>query len=76
MCSQWFRYKCEAATEERVLKEYPHETHYICKKNKEQNQLELAIKDLRKQLQQQEEKRTEVEAKYKNLRKIHECTKK
>ena len=33
-------------------------------------------RDLRKQLQQQEEKRTEVEAKYKNLQKIHECTKK
>ena len=33
-------------------------------------------RDLRKQLQQQEEKRIEVEAKYKNLQKIHECTKK
>ena len=40
---------------------------------------EVAIRDLRKQLQEQEqkqeeEKRTEVGAKYKNLQKIHECT--
>ena len=76
MCSRWFHYKCEATTEERVLKEYPHETHYICKKNKEQNQLEVAMRDFRKQLQQQEEKRTEVETKYKNLQKIHECIRK
>ena len=76
ICSRWFHYKCEGTTEERVLKEYPHETHYICKKDNEQKQLEVAIRDLRKQLQQQEEKRTEVEAKYKNLQKIHECTKK
>ena len=37
--------------------------HYICKKSNEQKRLEVAIKDLRKQLQQQEEKRTKVEAK-------------
>ena len=74
--SRWFHYKCEGTTEERVLKEYPHETHYICKKDNEQKQLEVAIRDLRKQLQQQEEKRAEVDAKYKNLQKIHECTKK
>ena len=76
MCSRWFHYKCEATTEERVLKEYPHETHYICKKDNEQKQLEVAIRDLRKQLQQQEEKRTEVETKYKNLQKIHEYIRK
>ena len=40
---------------------------------------EVAIRDLRKQLQEQEqkreeEKRTEVGAKYKNLQKIHKCT--
>ena len=34
--SRWFHYKCEGTTEERVLKEYPHETHYICKKDNEQ----------------------------------------
>ena len=50
--------------------EYPHKTHYICKKDKEQKQLEVAIRDLRNQLQD-EEKRTEVETKYKNLQKIH-----
>ena len=44
--------------------EYPHKTHYICKKDKEQKQLEVAIRDLRKQLQEgEEEKRTEVETK-------------
>ena len=40
------------------------------KKNNEQKQLDVAIKDLRKQQQQQQqqqEKSTEVEAKYKNL---------
>ena len=64
ICSRWFRYKCEKTTEERVLKEYPHETHYIRKKDKEQKQLEVAIRDLRKQLQEgEEEKRTEVETK-------------
>ena len=46
----------------RVLKEYPHETHYICKKDNEQKQLEVAIRDLQRQLQQ-EEKRTELEVK-------------
>ena len=76
ICSRWFHYKCEGTTEERVLKEYPHETHYIYKKDNEQKHLEVAIKNLRKQTQQKEEKRTEVETKYKNLQKIHECTKK
>ena len=53
---------------ERVLKEYPHETHHICKNDQEQKHLEVAIRDLRKQLQEEEEeKTTEVEAKYKNL---------
>ena len=75
ICSRWFHYKCEGTTKERVLKEYPHETHCICKKDNEQKQLEVAIRDLRKQLQQQKEKRTEVEAKYKNFQKIRECTK-
>ena len=32
ICSRWFHYKCEGTTQERVLKEYPHETHYIFKK--------------------------------------------
>ena len=36
ICSRWFHYKCEGTTEERVLKEYPHETHYISKKDNEQ----------------------------------------
>ena len=48
-------------------------TIYICKKTMN----EVAIRDLRKQLQEQEqkqEKRTAVGAKYKNLQKIHECT--
>ena len=36
------------------------------KRDKEQKQLEVAIRDLRKQLQEKE-KRTEVEVKYKNL---------
>ena len=76
ICSRWFHHKCEGSTEERVLKEYPQEIHYICKKVKEQKQLEVAIRELRKQLQEEEEKRTEVEAKYKNLLKIHESTKK
>ena len=64
ICSRWFYYKCERTTEERLRKEYPHETYYICKKDKEQKQLEVAIRDLRKQLQEgEEEKRTEVETK-------------
>ena len=46
------------------------------KEDNEQKQLEVAIRDLRKELKQQEEKRTEIEVKYKNLQKIHECTKK
>ena len=41
---------------ERVLKEYPHETHHICKNDQEQKHLEVAIRDLRKQLQEEEEK--------------------
>ena len=40
-----------------MLKEYPHETHYICKKDKEQKQLEVAIRGFRKQLQEEEEKK-------------------
>ena len=76
ICSRWFHNRREGITEERVLKEYLQETHYICKKGEEQKQLELAIRELRKQLQEEEEKRTEVEAKYKNLLKIHESTKK
>ena len=75
VCNRWFRYKCEGTTEERVLKEYPQEIHYICKKEKEQKQLEVAIKELRKQLSEEEEKRSEGEAKYKNLQKIHESAK-
>ena len=75
VCSRWFHYKCEGTIEERVLKEFPHETHYICKKGKERKQLEVAIRDLRKQLLEKE-KGTEVKAKYKNLQKIHESTKK
>ena len=69
-------YKCEGTTIERVVKKYPHETHYICKKYREQKQLAVAIIELRKQLQEEEETRTEVEAKYKNFQKIHESTKK
>ena len=76
ICSKWFHYKCEGTTEERVIKEYPQETHYICKKDKEQKQLEVGIKELRKHLQEKQEKRTELEAKCKNLQKIHESTKK
>ena len=45
-------------------------------KDKEQKQLEVAIRELRKQLQQEEESRTEVETKYKNSQNIHESTKK
>ena len=48
----------------------------MCKKDKEQKQLEVAITDLRKLLQGEEEKRTEIEAKYKHLQKILEYTKK
>ena len=43
-----------------MLKEYPHETHYICKKaikTKGQKQLEVAIRGFRKQLQEEEEKK-------------------
>ena len=29
---RWFHYKCERTTEERALKEYLQEVHYICKK--------------------------------------------
>ena len=43
LLKQEFHYKCEGTTAERVLKEYPHETHYICKKHNEQKQLEVAI---------------------------------
>ena len=52
ICSRWFHYKCEGTTEERVLIQKPHEMHYICKKGKVQKQLEVAIRDLRKQLQE------------------------
>ena len=52
ICSKWFHYKCDGTTEERVIKEYPQETHYICKKDKEQKQLEVGIKELRKHLQE------------------------
>ena len=53
---------------ERVLKEYPHESYHICKNDQEQKHLEIAIRDLRKQLQEEEEeKTTQVEAKYTNL---------
>ena len=48
ICSRWFNYKCDGTTEERVLKEYPHGTHYICKKDKEQKQLEVAIRATRR----------------------------
>ena len=53
-------------------KEYLKNTHMkhttSVKKSNEQKQLDVAIKDLRKQQQQQQqEKSTEVEAKYKNL---------
>ena len=51
ICSRWFHYKCEGTKEERVLKAYPHETHYTCKnskESKEQKQLEVATRDLRK----------------------------
>ena len=51
-------------------KEYLKNTHMkhttSLKSDKEQKQLEVAIRDLRKQLQEKE-KRTEVEVKYKNL---------
>ena len=58
-------------------KEYLKNTHkkYTTFVKKEEKQLEVAIRELRKQLQEEEEKRSEVEAKYKNLQKIHECTK-
>ena len=49
--------------------------YYICKKDNKQKQLEVAIRELRRQLQEEEEKRSEVETKYKNLQKIHESTK-
>ena len=55
ICSRWFLYKCEGTTEGRVLKEYAQETHYICKKDKEQKKLEVAIRVFRKQLQEEEE---------------------
>ena len=45
------------------------------KNDKDQKQLEVAIRELRRQLQEEEEKRSEVETKYKNLQKIHESTK-
>ena len=56
ICSRWFHYKCEGTTEEIVLKEYLHETYYISKKDKKQ--LEVAIRDLRKQLQEEEKNRS------------------
>ena len=49
--SRWLHYKFEGITEETVVKEYPHETYYICKNDKEQRQLEVAIREFRKQLQ-------------------------
>ena len=48
ICSRWFHYKSEGITEERVLKEYPHETQYICIKDKEQKQLEVGRKKKQK----------------------------
>ena len=32
ICSRWFHDKCEGTTEEKEVKEYPHETLCICKK--------------------------------------------
>ena len=45
------------------------------KNDKDQKQLEVAIRELRRQLQEEEENRSEVEKKYKNLEKIQEPTK-
>ena len=58
------------------LKNTHKKTHYIGKKDKEQMQLEVAVKVLRKQLQKEEEKRTEIETKHKHFQKIDESTKK
>ena len=55
ICSRWFHYKSEGTIEERVLKEYPHETQYICIKDKEQKQLEVGRRK-KKQKQKQNTK--------------------
>ena len=73
--NRWFHFKSEITTEERLVKECPHETHYICKKNKEQKQLEVEIRELRKQLQEKETS-TKAKEKQKNLRKLYKSTKK
>ena len=52
ICSRWFHYKCKGTTEKKLLKEYPQGTHYICKKDKQQKQLEVAIREFRKELQE------------------------
>ena len=33
-CQRWFHFKCEGRTKEKVMREYPEEMLYICKKNK------------------------------------------
>ena len=59
--SRWFHYRCEVTTVKREVKEFSDETHYICKKEQARNQLVAAIRELRKQLQKEEESRTKVE---------------
>ena len=75
ICNRWFHFKSEITTEARLVKEYPHETHYICKKDKEQKQLEVEIRELRKQSQEKETS-TKAKEQQKNLRKLYESTKK
>ena len=53
ICGRWFHYRCEGNREERVLEEYPHKTHYICKKDKEQKQLEISENSNKKKKKEQ-----------------------
>ena len=61
-------------------KEFLRNTHMkhttSVKKDKEQKQLEVPIRQLRKPLQEEEEESTKVKVNYKNWQKIHESTKK
>ena len=46
ICNRWFHFKSEITTEERLVKECPHETHYICKKTKNRSNQKQKLESL------------------------------
>ena len=69
-CSTWFHYKCEGTTEERIRTRNTTSAKKTRNISNQKSQLESSENSYNRK------KRTEVEAKYKNLQKIHESTKK